>query len=43
MLFRSTEKRELIILIKPTVVDSDTDWSDDITRSRDRMNGMTNR
>ena len=40
---KRTEKRELIILIKPTVVDSDTDWSDDITRSRDRMNGMNNR
>ena len=40
---KRTEKRELIILIKPTVVESDTDWSDDITRSRDRMNGMMNR
>ncbi len=38
---KRTEKRELIILIKPTVVDSDKDWSDDITRSRDRMDGMT--
>jgi MSHA biogenesis protein MshL len=38
---KRTEKRELVILIKPTVVDSDKDWSDDITRSRDRMNGMT--
>ena len=36
------EKRELVILIKPTVVDSDKDWSDDITRSRDRVNGMSN-
>ncbi len=36
------EKRELVILLKPTVVDSDRDWSDDITRSRDRMSGMTN-
>lgn len=36
------EKRELVILLKPTVVDSDKDWSDDITRSRDRVNGMTN-
>jgi MSHA biogenesis protein MshL len=38
---RSTEKRELVILLKPTVVDSDKDWSDDITRSRDRINKMT--
>ncbi|MEI7841641.1 MAG: secretin and TonB N-terminal domain-containing protein [Gallionellaceae bacterium] len=36
-----TEKRELVILLKPTVVDSDGDWSDDIRRSRDRMNGMS--
>ncbi|OIR18225.1 type II secretion system protein D precursor [mine drainage metagenome] len=38
---RTTEKRELVILIKPTVVDSDKDWSDDIARSRDRINGMS--
>ena len=38
---RRTEKRELVILIKPTVVNGDKDWSDDITRSRDRVNGMT--
>ena len=36
-----TEKRELIILLKPTVVDSDKDWSDDIARSRDRMNNLS--
>ena len=39
---KRTEKRELIILIKPTVVDSDKDWSDDITHSRDRVNSMSN-
>jgi MSHA biogenesis protein MshL len=38
---KRTEKRELIILLKPTVVDSDKDWSDDIARSRDRMNSMS--
>ncbi len=38
---KTSEKRELVILLKPTVVDSDKDWSDDITRSRDRMNGMS--
>ena len=37
---KRTEKRELVILIKPTVVDSDRDWSDDITRSRDRMGSL---
>jgi MSHA biogenesis protein MshL len=36
-----SEKRELVILLKPTVVDSDGDWSDDIRRSRDRMNKMS--
>lgn len=36
-----TEKRELVILLKPTVVDSDKDWSEDIARSRDRMNSMS--
>lgn len=35
-----TEKRELVILLKPTVVDNDKDWSDDITRSRDRVDGL---
>jgi MSHA biogenesis protein MshL len=36
-----SEKRELVILLKPTVVDGDKDWSDDIARSRDRFNGMS--
>jgi MSHA biogenesis protein MshL len=38
---KRTEKRELVILLKPTVVDSDKDWSDDIARSRDRINSMS--
>jgi len=36
-----SEKRELIILLKPTVVDNDKDWSDDITHSRNRINGLS--
>jgi MSHA biogenesis protein MshL len=36
-----SEKRELVILLKQTVVDSDKDWSDDIARSRERMNSMS--
>ncbi|MBI5429731.1 MAG: secretin N-terminal domain-containing protein [Nitrosomonadales bacterium] len=40
---KHTEKRELVILLKPTVVDSDKDWSDDITRSRDRFSSMNGR
>lgn len=38
---KRTEKRELVILLKPTVVDSDKGWSDDIARSRDRINNMS--
>lgn len=34
------EKRELVILLKPTVVSGDKTWSDDIASSRDRFNGM---
>ena len=37
---RHTEKRELVILLKPTVVNSDKDWSADILQSRDRINAM---
>lgn len=37
---QTTQKSELIILLKPTVVDSDKDWSEDITQSRDRFNGL---
>lgn len=38
---KRTEKRELVILIKPTVINGDSDWSDDITRSRDRIRDMS--
>jgi MSHA biogenesis protein MshL len=38
---KRSEKRELVILLKPTVVDSDKDWSDDITQSRDRISSMS--
>ena len=37
---KRNEKRELVILLKPTVVDNDKDWSQDITQSRDRFNGL---
>jgi MSHA biogenesis protein MshL len=37
---RQTDKRELVILLKPTVVDNDKDWADDIARSRDRVDGL---
>ncbi|MFY9262002.1 MAG: secretin N-terminal domain-containing protein [Gallionella sp.] len=35
-----SQKRELIILLKPTVVDNDQDWSDDIARGRERLNRL---
>jgi MSHA biogenesis protein MshL len=35
-----SEKRELVILLKPTVVNNIKDWSDDFTRSRDRIRGL---
>ena len=38
---KQTQKRELVILLKPTVVDADRDWSDDIAHSRDRMNSIS--
>ncbi len=37
---RTTQKRELVILIKPTVVNNDKDWTNDIARSRDRISDM---
>lgn len=40
---QTSEKRELIILLKPTIVGSDKDWSDDIMHSRDRFNNMMGR
>ncbi|MBI5912086.1 MAG: secretin N-terminal domain-containing protein [Betaproteobacteria bacterium] len=37
-----TIKRELVILIKPTIIDSDKNWEQDIQDSRSRMQGMGN-
>ena len=39
---KNTQKSELVLLLKPTVVDSDKDWSDDLAHSRDRMNRLAN-
>jgi MSHA biogenesis protein MshL len=36
----STQKRELVILLKPTVVDSNKDWAADIASSRDRVDRL---
>lgn len=35
-----TVKRELVILIRPTIIDSDKNWEQDIRESRDRMQQM---
>ncbi|MBE0612341.1 MAG: secretin N-terminal domain-containing protein [Burkholderiales bacterium] len=35
-----TIKRELVILIKPTIIESDKDWDRDIQDTRDRMRQM---
>ncbi len=38
---RSTQKQELVILLKSTVVESDKDWSQDIVHSRDRISNLS--
>jgi MSHA biogenesis protein MshL len=40
---RNSEKRELVILLKPTVVKSEGTWSQDILESRERMEGIGQR
>ncbi|HKX42046.1 MAG TPA: secretin N-terminal domain-containing protein, partial [Burkholderiaceae bacterium] len=37
---QSSSKRELVILIKPTVVKMDSDWADDIAATSRRIQGM---
>ncbi len=37
---QSSTKRELVILIKPTVVKMDSTWSDDIAATGRRINDM---
>ena len=44
-LFRSDRKtmvkKELVILIKPTVIQSDNDWSQDVRDTRERILNMS--
>ncbi|HYL25694.1 MAG TPA: secretin and TonB N-terminal domain-containing protein [Burkholderiales bacterium] len=44
VLLRSTnrvrEKKELVILLKPTILESDRDWSDDAREARERMDAL---
>jgi len=37
---RNVVKKELVILIKPTVIKSEADWEQDITATGDRLRGM---
>lgn len=38
---KSNEKRELVILLKPSIIEGDKDWADDISRARDRVNALS--
>jgi MSHA biogenesis protein MshL len=40
---QSSSKRELVILIKPTVVKMDSDWADDIAAVGQRIQSMNER
>jgi MSHA biogenesis protein MshL len=37
---RTSSKNELVILIKPTVIQSERNWADDIRSTRERIEGM---
>jgi len=37
---KSVSKKELVILLKPTIVDSDRDWEQDVTETRRRMESL---
>jgi len=43
-IFRSTnrlvEKKELVILLKPTIVESDREWTDDLRQTRERLDTL---
>jgi MSHA biogenesis protein MshL len=36
---RTTTKRELVVLLKPTIIKTEKDWEQDIQQTRDRMRG----
>jgi len=40
---QSSSKRELVILIKPTVIKMDSDWADDIAATGRRIQSMNER
>jgi MSHA biogenesis protein MshL len=37
---RAREKKELVILLKPTILESDRDWSDDAREARERIDAL---
>jgi MSHA biogenesis protein MshL len=37
---RSSRKKELVILLKPTIIESDRDWEQDVRESRRRLEGL---
>ena len=37
---RVREKKELVILLKPTIVESDRDWNDDVRETRERVDAL---
>lgn len=38
---QSSLKRELVILLKPTIIHSDRNWQDDLTQTRERVRSMS--
>ena len=37
---RSSQKRELVVLLKPTIIDSPSDWSDDLNETSKRIDKL---
>jgi MSHA biogenesis protein MshL len=37
----TSQKRELVILIKPTLIQNDSDWARDLKEAQDRVLGYT--
>ena len=37
---RATEKKELVILLKPTIIDSDRAWVEDLRETRGRLDAL---
>jgi MSHA biogenesis protein MshL len=35
-----SQKKELVILLKPTIIESDRDWANDLRETRQRLDTM---